>query len=56
MTSPISLLSGALRCELRPDLGGCIAGLWWGEHQVLRSTPAAQLQDVRVSASYPLIP
>jgi aldose 1-epimerase len=56
MTSPITLLNGKLRCELSPDLGGCVAGLWFGDQQVLRSTPAAQLQDVRVSGSYPLIP
>jgi aldose 1-epimerase len=56
MTSLITLLNTNLRCELRPDLGGCIAGLWFGEQQVLRSTPAAQLQDVRVSGSYPLVP
>ena len=56
MNSPITLLNADLRCELRPDLGGCIAGLWFGAQQVLRSTPAAQLQDVRVSGSYPLLP
>jgi aldose 1-epimerase len=56
MTPPLALQSGALRCELRPDLGGCVAGLWFDGQQVLRSTPAAQLQDVRVSGSYPLVP
>jgi len=56
MSAPIYLQSGALRCELLPDLGGCVAGLWLGEQQVLRSTPAADLQDVRVAGSYPLVP
>ncbi len=56
MTSSISLLSGALRCELQPALGGCVAGLWFGQQEVLRSTPAATLQSVRVSGSYPLVP
>ena len=56
MTSSISLVSGALRCELNPSLGGCVAGLWFGEQQVLRSTPAAELQSVRISGSYPLVP
>ena len=56
MTSPITLLNANLRCELSPALGGCIAGLWFGAQQVLRSTPAALLQDVRVSGSYPLVP
>ncbi len=56
MTHPLSLTSGALRCELLPEMGGCIAGLWWGQQQVLRSTPGAELQSVRVAASYPLVP
>jgi aldose 1-epimerase len=56
MTSPITLLSHAMRCEIKPDLGGCVAGLWRGEQQVLRSTAAADLQSVRVSGSYPLVP
>ncbi len=55
MTS-LTLQSGALRCELRPDLGGCIAGLWCGQTQVLRSTPAAELASVRTAGSYPLVP
>lgn len=45
-----------LVCELQPALGGCIAGLWWGEVAVLRSTPADLLQSVRQAASYPLVP
>jgi aldose 1-epimerase len=56
MTPSIYLLSGALRCELNPALGGCVAGLWFGEQQVLRSTPAVELQSVRVAGSYPLVP
>lgn len=56
MTPFITLQSGALRCELRPDLGGCVAGLWRGAQQVLRSTAAAELQSVQLAASYPLLP
>jgi aldose 1-epimerase len=56
MTSPITLLNAQLRCELSPDLGGCVAGLWRGTQQVLRSTPAGALKSVLVSASYPLVP
>jgi aldose 1-epimerase len=52
----ISLQSGALRCEIEPHLGGCIAGLWLGDAPVLRSTPAAQLGSARQSGSYPLVP
>jgi aldose 1-epimerase len=56
MTTSITLECGPLLCELKPDLGACVAGLWRGGQQVLRSTPAVALQDVRVSASYPLLP
>lgn len=56
MTSTLTLVQGALRCELRPDLGGCVAGLWCGAQPVLHSTAAATLQSVRTSASYPLVP
>jgi aldose 1-epimerase len=56
MTSTLQLASGKLRCEIRPDLGGCIAGLWLGDVPVLRSTPAAALDSVRRSGSYPLVP
>ncbi|MBP6765706.1 MAG: aldose 1-epimerase, partial [Rubrivivax sp.] len=58
MTSPHHpvLQAGGLRCELRPELGGCLAGLWLDGEPVLRSTPAAQLDTVRQSACYPLVP
>jgi aldose 1-epimerase len=56
MHTSLTLQSGALRCELAPALGGCVAGLWWGQQELLRSTPADRLQSVRVSASYPLVP
>jgi aldose 1-epimerase len=52
----VSLQSGALRCEVVPQLGGCVAGLWLGDLPVLRSTPAAQLASARQSGSYPLVP
>jgi aldose 1-epimerase len=52
----MELRAGRLRCELYPQLGGCIAGLWLGEQPVLRSTPAAQLSSARMSGCYPLIP
>ncbi|NJM43304.1 MAG: aldose 1-epimerase [Brachymonas sp.] len=42
--------------HLRPDLGGCIEGLWFKGQPVLRSTELGQLHSVRQSASYPLIP
>jgi aldose 1-epimerase len=56
MTPFITLQSGPLRCELRPDLGGSVAGLWRGAQQVLRATAAAELQSVQRAASYPLLP
>ena len=52
----ISLRCASLICELKPELGGCIAGLWSGDVAVLQSTLADQLQSVRQSASYPLVP
>lgn len=56
MSTSLTLHHGDLRCELKPELGGCIAGLWLGDVPVLRSTPAADLHSVRQSASYPLVP
>lgn len=56
MPSPLTLRSNNLLCELKPELGGCIAGLWLGDVPVLRSTPAVDLHSVRQSASYPLVP
>lgn len=56
MTGPITLASGNLRCEIKPELGGCIAGLWHGDIPVLRSTPASELVSVRLAGSYPLVP
>ncbi|MDI1274715.1 aldose 1-epimerase [Polaromonas sp.] len=56
MTEPITLSSASLRCDIKPDLGGCIAGLWLGDLPVLRSTPASELMSVRLAGSYPLVP
>jgi len=56
MTTSLHLRSGPLRCDIRPDLGGCLAGLWWGDQPVLRSTPAEALTTVRQAGSYPLVP
>jgi aldose 1-epimerase len=56
MTEPITLSGASLRCEIKPELGGCIAGLWLGDIPVLRSTPASALVSVRLAGSYPLVP
>lgn len=53
---PLELLAGALRLSLRPDLGGCIAGLWRDGLPVLRSTDASALTASRPSGCYPLVP
>jgi len=50
------LHAGALRLALRPDLGGCIAGLWHRDQAVLRSVEPAALTASRPSACYPLVP
>jgi aldose 1-epimerase len=52
----VELKAGSLRCELHPELGGSIAGLWLGDVPVLRSTPAAELTSARLSGCYPLVP
>ncbi len=57
--SPIDsfeLHAGALRLALRPDLGGCIAGLWHRGTPVLRSTEPASLASARQSGSFPMVP
>lgn len=56
MTASLQLQCGPLRCDLRPDLGGCMAGLWWGDLPVLRSTPGPTLTSARLAGSYPLVP
>lgn len=52
----IAIESRDLRMQIRPDLGGCIEGLWWKGLPVLRSSSPSSLQSVRLSACYPLIP
>ncbi|EHR69206.1 galactose mutarotase-like enzyme [Burkholderiales bacterium JOSHI_001] len=52
----LELRSGDLRLALRPDLGGCIAGLWLGDVAVLRECPPAALTSARASGSFPLVP
>ncbi len=56
MNNPVTLRCAELLCDLKPELGGCISGLWLGGIPVLRSTPAQDLHSVRQSASYPLVP
>ncbi len=56
MSTVIDLSCEGLRCAIRPDLGGCIAGLWLDGVAVLRSTPPESLMAVRLSGSYPLVP
>ena len=56
MPPSIELQQGHFRLSLRPDLGGCVSGFWLGDVPVLRPAPAADLDSVRRSASYPLAP
>ena len=60
MTGPVNpsfeLHAGALRLALRPDLGGCIAGLWHRDTPILNSFEPATLAASRPSACYPLVP
>jgi aldose 1-epimerase len=50
------LHAGALRLALRPDLGGCIAGLWHQQTPILRSTEPDALSTSRAAGCYPLVP
>ncbi|WP_119290089.1 aldose 1-epimerase [Azohydromonas sediminis] len=54
--SPLELTAGELRLALRPDLGGCVAGLWHAGLPVLRSTEPPALERSRQSGCYPLAP
>lgn len=56
MTSAVELSCDTFRCEIAPDLGGAIAGLWLNDIPVLRSTPARALTTARQAGSYPLVP
>ena len=56
MTSRITLTAGAMRCDVEPDLGACVAGLWMGDVPVLRSAAARQIKTARDGGSYPLVP
>ena len=56
MTPPLTLAVNNFRCEIAPDLGACIAGLWLDGIPVLRSPGAAALTSARQSGSYPLVP
>ena len=55
-STTIELRAGELRLALRPDLGGCIAGLWRGDVAVLRSGEPGALESSRLSGCYPLAP
>ncbi len=50
------LHAGALRLALRPDLGGCVAGLWHRHLPVLRCTEPTALESSRASGCFPLLP
>lgn len=52
----IELRAGPLRCELHPELGGAVAGLWLLGEPVLRSTPAARLTSALQAGCFPLVP
>lgn len=55
-TPNFELHAGALRLALRPDLGGCIAGLWHRDLPVLRSSEPAALATARAGGCFPLVP
>jgi aldose 1-epimerase len=52
----VRLQAGPLLCDIEPELGGCIVGLWRdGGTPVLR-VPPSPLTSARQSACYPLVP
>lgn len=55
-TPALALQCGALRAELRPDLGASLAGLWWDDEPLLRSTAAEALEGPRQSAGFAMLP
>ena len=56
MPTSLALVANRFRCNIVPDLGACIAGLWFDGIAVLRSPDAALLASARQSGSYPLVP
>jgi aldose 1-epimerase len=56
MTAPVELRTAALHLSLRPELGGCVEGLWFNGTPVLRSSSPGTLKNVQRSACYPLVP
>ena len=52
----LELRAGAMRLALRPDLGGCIAGLWHGVTSVLVSAEPATLGSAWPSGNFVLVP
>lgn len=48
--------AGDLRLAVRPDLGGCIAGLWHRDLPLLLSAEPESLPASRPSGSFPLVP
>ena len=56
MPTSLALVANRFRCNIVPDLGACIAGLWFDGMAVLRSPDAALLASARQSGSYPLVP
>ncbi|MBV9528031.1 aldose 1-epimerase [Sphingomonas sp.] len=59
MNQSLILRAGKLRLDIRPGLGGSIAGLHWtdgdGERPILRQSPEA-LDQVLEAACFPLVP
>jgi aldose 1-epimerase len=52
----IELRAGALRCELVPERGGAVAGLWHGTAPVLGSGPASAMSSARPARCFPMVP
>ena len=51
----ITLTAGAWQAVIRPQTGGCLAGLFRDRLPILREMPA-QSDEVLASACFPLVP
>lgn len=52
----LTLCANGWKLHLRPDLGGCISGLWFQDQAILRSVSEGDVQSVRNSAGFVMVP
>ena len=55
-TAVIELSCQTFRCDIAPDIGGCVAGLWLDAIPVLRVPATPALSSARQAGCFPLLP